>query len=30
MAVPNQKKILIQRDSANVKKDFLKVSNENL
>ena len=30
MSVPNQKKILIERTSANAKKDYLKVSNENL
>ena len=30
MSVPNQKKIIIERSSDNVRKDFLKVSNENL
>lgn len=30
MSVPNQKKIIIERSSENVRKDFLKVSNENL
>ena len=30
MSVPNQKKIYIERSSDNVKKDFLKVSNESL
>ena len=30
MSVPNQKKILIERTSDKVMKDFLKVSNKNL
>ena len=30
MSVPNQKTIIIERSSENVKKDFLKVSNQNL
>lgn len=30
MSVPNQKKIIIERSSDLVKKDYLKVSNENL
>jgi hypothetical protein len=30
MSVPNQKKIIIERSSDNVRKDFLKVSNESL
>lgn len=30
MSVPNQKKIIIERSSDIAKKDFLKVSNENL
>ena len=30
MSVPNQKKILIQRSSDRVQRDFLKVSNESL
>ena len=30
MSVPNQKKIIIERSSEGARKDFLKVSNENL
>ena len=30
MSVPNQKKIYIKRDSDNARKDYLKVSNDNL
>lgn len=30
MSVPNQKKIIIERSSESVRKDYLKVSNENL
>ena len=30
MSVPNQKKIIIERSSENVRKDYLKVSNESL
>lgn len=30
MSVPNQKKIIIERSSENCRKDFLKVSNNNL
>lgn len=30
MSVPNQKKIIIERSSDNVRKDYLKVSNESL
>lgn len=30
MSVPNQRKIIIERISDNARKDFLKVSNENL
>lgn len=30
MSVPNQKKIIIERSSDTARKDFLKVSNENL
>ena len=30
MSVPNQKRIYIERSSENVRRDFLKVSNESL